>query len=333
MSRCTSVFGLALGLVVCAVIGVAPGFSPALAALRGGARAEAQPAGSALGKDVKVVVTVLGHGENLPRALTPEDVFVYQNGERRPVIDWKPIEANETGLDLAILVDDSLDSSVGNQWGDLKNFMRQLPPTTRVEVAYGMHGDATVVQSFTTGHDLAAKAIRLPLGRFNGAASIYMSLTDLLKHWPAGENRRAVLVISDGLDLYRGVADSQAPLNPDLQQAIDEAQRTSTAIYTLFANGAGLYRRNVYLLGNGQDSLAMLASATGGDSYFQGFETPLAFAPYLEKLSTQLGQQYVLTFRAQADNAPRFDRLRVTTEQPGVKVVAPERVFVPGPAS
>lgn len=313
MMKRTAFYGLAFGLAVCtALFGAAPG-------------------GSASGRDVRVVVTV--SGRNARKGLTPEDVFVYQNDQRRPVIDLKPVGASETGLDLAILVDDSLDSNVGIQRDDLKTFMRQLPATTRVEVAYGTHGDATVLQGFTTDHQRAAEAIRLPLGKFNGASSIYMSLMDLLKHWPASEHQRAVLVLSDGLDLYYGVTDSQAQLNPDLAQAIDQAQRADTPVYTLFANGAGLDRRNMFLLTNGQSCLAMLASATGGESYFQGFETPVAFAPYLEKLSSRLGRQYVLTFRAQAGNAPRFDRLRVTTEQPGMKLVAPERVFVPKPTS
>jgi len=309
---------LVLALVICTAATAWAGKSTGAAA-----------GNSASIKDVKVTVTLLVKKGTTQPSLTPEDLLVYQNGERRPVIGWQAAGARGAGLDLAILIDDSLVSSVADQWNDLRKFMSQLPPDTRLEVVYGTHGDATIAQPFTADRELAAKALRLPLGSINGASSIFMSLTDLLRHWPADQNRRAVLVVSDGLDLYYGVVDSQAPLDPDLTQAIDKAQKTDTAVYTLFANATGLYRRNLFLRSNGMDCLGLLAESTGGESYFQGFETPVSFAPFLGRLAERLGEQYVLTFRAAAGNAPRFDRLRVTTEQPGVTIRAPERVFVP----
>ena len=59
---------------------------------------------------VTVTVTVIPKQGN--RAdLTAQDVLVYQNQERRPVIDWKPADS-ASPLDLAILMDDSLASDV-----------------------------------------------------------------------------------------------------------------------------------------------------------------------------------------------------------------------------
>jgi len=73
----------------------------------------------------------------------------------------------------------------------------------------------------------------------------------------------------------------------------------------------------------------LLASETGGGAFFQGLETPVAFAPYLQQFEKSLGRQYVLTFEAQP-KASGYQALRVTTEQPDVKLVAPARVYVQG---
>ena len=48
----------------------------------------------------------------------------------------------------------------------------------------------------------------------------------------------------------------------------------------------------------GQSNLAQLTDGTGGESFFQGLQTPLAFAPYLTQLDTILKNQYFLTFSA-----------------------------------
>jgi len=278
----------------------------------------------------QVTVTVAGrHHSAAPVALTREDVLVYQANERRPVVDWRPAEANAAGLDLAMMVDDSSDDALSVQFSDLSHFLGSLPTTTRVAIVYGTHGDASVAREFTADHQKAAQALRLPLGRIDEGSSIYLAVADLAKHWPQGGGRRAVLLISDGIDLFRGVADSAAPLNPDLQEAIDEAQRAGVTVYTIFADGAGRLDGNSFLINNGQGCLSRLSFETGGESYFQGTQTPLAFSPYLQQLRTDLGRQYILTFRPLPSKEAGFQRLRVTTEQAGVEITAPDRVFVP----
>src|SRR5713101_604138 len=260
--------------------------------------------GRAQGKDaagadlVRVTVTVTSRDKSAPPALAKEDVMVRQDNERRPVIDWVPAQADRAGLDLALLIDDSLDVSLGSQLRDLTQFLRGLPATTRVGVFYSSHGSTSLRQDFTADHELAVKALRLPNGSINDGSSIYLSTADLLKRWPKNENRAAVLLISDGIDIFRGVSLSNAYQDMDLQTAIDQAQRNGVIVFTLFASGAARYRSNFYLIGNGQGCLSRLASETGGEAYFLGFQTPVAFRPFLEQATDRFDHQYVLTFRA-----------------------------------
>jgi hypothetical protein len=74
--------------------------------------------------------------------------------------------------------------------------------------------------------------------------------------------------------------------------------------------------------------LSRLTSETGGQSYLEGTLTPLAFAPYLTQFADDLGHQYELTFQPLPPPKIGYQPLRVTTEVPGVRLVAPTRIFI-----
>jgi hypothetical protein len=276
----------------------------------------------------QVTVTVHPRQPGANPVVSPDDVMVYENSQRRPVVSWVAAEAQSGPLDLTILMDDSLAAMVSLQFKDVTDFFPTLPAGTRVRVAYAAYGGNKVVQDFTSDYALASKALRIPVGSAMAGGSVYESVGDLLKKWPQDGARRALLVISDGIDINQGMVESEPTLNTELQHAIDLAQSINVPIYTIFARGAGSLDQNLFLLNNGQGCLQRLGSETGGQSYFQGSYTPLAFAPYLEQFSNDLGHQYLLTFRILPAPAAGYQRLHVTTEIPGFKLAAPDRVFI-----
>ncbi len=278
---------------------------------------------------IRVTVTVQGTKQNPHPVLTKEDVIVFQEKDRRPVLSWVAAKDDCAGLDFAILVDDSLDTSIGNQFGDLTEFIRSLPSTARVGIAYASFGRAKFVQNFTSDHEQAAKALRLPMGNINSGSSIFMAAGDLAGKWPANTNRHEVLLVSDGIDTFYGTFESQPGSNPSLQQAINKAQRYGVTFYAIYANGAAHLHRQFFLINNGQGCLTRLTYETGGEAYFQGFETPLAFKPFLQELSGHLGDQYVLTFGARLGKKSGYQRLRLNSEINGVEFLAPDRVYIP----
>jgi hypothetical protein len=169
----------------------------AVAIIVAGAQAQ-QPAGV----PVHVVVTVEAHkGKELP-VISREDVMVHEGRERDPVVDWVPAQGEHAALELMILLDDGSNTTLGTQLDDLRNFVSSQPDTTTVGVAYMRDGVAQVVQNLTSDHSLAAKALRLPLGIRGVNASPYLSLTDLVKRWPTSPARRAVIVVTDGVDRF-----------------------------------------------------------------------------------------------------------------------------------
>lgn len=278
---------------------------------------------------MRVTVTVEGSKQNPNPEIPAEEVIVYQEKDRRPVVEWVPAKGDRAALDLAILIDDSLDTgTVGQQLNDLAAFIRSMPSTTQVAVVYGSNGNAQVLQNFTTEHEAAAKALRLPFGIPN-ISSIFFAVADLVGRWPQSSARRAVLLVSNGIDLFYGASDSSPGLSPSLQQAVDQAQRAGVAFYTIYASGSGRRAHDFFLVSNGQGCLSRLADETGGEAYFQGFQTPISFQPYLQDMAKLLGEQYLLTFKAQLGKKGELQRLRLKTEQKGVELIAPERVYIP----
>src|SRR5260370_7688416 len=80
---------------------------------------------------VTVTVTAVGKKDAASRAVKREDVELYQGKERKQVADWRRGET----LFLAVLIDDSLRSSIANQWNDLRAFLMAHPPTTSIPLA------------------------------------------------------------------------------------------------------------------------------------------------------------------------------------------------------
>jgi hypothetical protein len=79
----------------------------------------------------------------------------------------------------------------------------------------------------------------------------------------------------------------------------------------------------------GQNYLSQVASETGGEAYFLGFETPVSFAPYLEDLNRRLNHQYLLVFLAKPGKKSELQPVRPRTEVPNAELVAASKVWVP----
>ncbi len=277
----------------------------------------------------QVTVTVRTHAAAPFPGLSPEDIRVYENNRSRPVVSWVAADANSKPLDLSVVVDDSVKATLSLQYHDLGNFLQDLPRGTRVRVAFAHFGGNQVVQGFTSDYRQAAAALRLPVGATEAGGSIFQSVSDLLAKWPQDGNRRVLLVISDGIDINQGFIESQPDLNTELQRAIDLAQKTEVPVYTIFARGPGALEQNLFLLNNGQSCLLRLATESGGQAFFQGTYTPLAFAPYLAQISNDLRHEYFLTFKPLQGLTAGYQNMRVSTEIPRVRLAAPARIFVP----
>jgi len=296
-----------------------------LAAMAFGSQTVQSRAPAASTVPVHMVVTAEArHGTDVP-VIKREDVTVNQGRERMQVTDWIPLEGEHAALQLFVLVDDASGATLGAQLEDLRRFILSQPPSTAIGVGYMRDGTVDILQNLTDDHALAAKALRLPLGTAGALASPYLSIGDLIKRWPESPVRREILMISDGIDRFGGVG----PANPYVDTAIEQAQRAGVIIYAIYATGTGHFGHTQWRFFWGQNYLSQVASETGGEAYFLGYDTPVSFSPYLDDLTRRLTHQYLLMFLAKPGKKPGLQPVKVGTEVPNAELVAADRVYVP----
>jgi hypothetical protein len=271
---------------------------------------------------VVMTVTATAKKDAEPPALSKNDVDLYKGKERIQIADFKRGET----LYLAVLIDDSLRSSIANQWSDLRAFLMAQPQTTYVAVAYARNGIAMVAQDFTTDHALAAKALRLPLGDIGAATSPYLSVQDWIKRWPVSGQRSSIILLSSGIDYFRG---GPATLDPDLDTTVARAQKQNINVWTIYARDAGRGGRGSFRAFNWQSNLDRLSQQTGAESYSLGLEAPVDLKPYFDRIQMNLNNQYLLAFVGDGGQKGKYESVKVTSEVQKVGFLTPSEVFVP----
>jgi hypothetical protein len=271
---------------------------------------------------VTMTVTAVGKKETQPPPLTKDDVQLFQGKEKVQVADWKRGDA----LFLAVLIDDSLQSAVASQWGDLQAFFMAQPENTYIAVAYGRNGVAMVAQDFTKDHALAAKALRMPSGSAGAFTSPYLAVQDWVKRWPDSGERKSIMLFSSGIDYFRGSFD---PVDPDLDGTISRAQKQNINIWTIYVPDAGHVGNRSFRVFNAQSNLSRLSEETGAESYYLGSGMPVTLKPYFDEIQMHLNNQYLLSFVGNGGKKGKFERVRVVTEVPNVEFLTPSEVFLP----
>jgi hypothetical protein len=259
-----------------------------------------------------ITVTAIGKKDAPPPPVSKDALQLTVNKERKQIAGW------EKGgpLTLAILIDDSLDTDAAGQWNDLKQFIMAQPPDTQVAVAYVDNSSAMIAQDFTADHALAAKALRIPRGRLGIGSSPYLAVIDWLKRWPETGDRRSLLLVSSGIDYLRG---GWTPFYPDVDTAIERAQRGNVNLWSIYYPGLGHRSRSFALANLGQNNLTKMTDETGGETYYLGTSAPVSIKPYLDEIQYHLNNQYLLTFAGDGGSKGKLVRLQLKTELPEVE--------------
>lgn len=257
--------------------------------------------------------------------LQVDRLIVKENGQEQTILSIR--SRTDVPMSLAILIQEDLSSDFNLQLKDIKRFVEGLPRGTRVMVAYLRAGSLDIRQKFTEDLTRAAQSFRIISSDPNTAPrSPYDGVLDTLKRFDAlPTGRRAILFISDGLDLTNGALGSSPGQNSMLQSAILNAQRRSVAVFSVYANTAFDSRASVTLL-NGQASLQTLADETGGRAFIQGTRTPINFEPILKQLNMLIGRQFLLSYLS-PNMKKAYYKVEVTSTNPEVKIEHPKGYY------
>jgi len=262
-------------------------------------------------------------GEKSPR-VEANDLIVTGGNAPAPVVRLERLSGDLASMQLFIFLDDSTrSSSLSTHFDELKAFIESLPPTTEVAIGYMQTGTFALQQAFTTDHEKAAGSLRLPLAMPGENGSPYFALSDLVKRWPSKEpvRRRAVLMLTDGIDRYYG---PQTIDDPYVDNAIRSAVKDGVMVYSIYVRGAGLYGRNDWVTNMGQSHLIQVTEQTGGYAYFEAYTDPVTIAPFLYDLQERLENQYAVTIEASVKG---LQSIKLRSAVPGLKLSGPTRVY------
>jgi hypothetical protein len=260
-----------------------------------------------------------------PVQLDPTKMKVQVNGHETQLTGLSRIRPSTA--QVAILIDDGLRSSFGNQVSDMQKFIVGLPPGVQVLVGYMRNGEVDAPQGFSADHDAVAEQVRIPISAPGISASPYFCLSEFAKKWPSGsQGPRFVLMLTNGVDPYNGSTSLSNQDSPYVQVAQEDAQRAGIAVYAIAYSDAGMRGGSVSF--SGQSYLNQVAEATGGRSLWNGNGSPVSLGPFLAQFKSAIAESYTATFMASTNHEKRdtLERLKITTTQPQLRLHAPEGV-------
>jgi hypothetical protein len=324
--KSTGKHSAAWGAILALAIGMTAATGPASAQQQ--QQQQQQQADPSSDVPVHMVVTVEPrHGAQAP-ALSADDVKVFARNTESKVTGWVPLQGDRAGLQLFILIDDSTRTRFASQFSDIKAFIEAQPVSTAIGVGYMRNGTVMVAQNLTNDHSLAAKSLRLPIGG-GASSSPYLSLSDLMKKWPASEDRREILMFTSGNDPLGAGFSNDPYSNPYLQTALDHAQQGGFIVYSIYSGGGGGFSgRGGFRTTLNQSGLDLISQKTGGQAYYLGFGAPVDITPYLRDVSNRLKNQYGLTFLAKSTKKPALEPVKLRTETPNTSLISAENGFV-----
>lgn len=282
---------------------------------------------AAPGSAQMVITAIPAKGATPPAALDRDDITVTLAKAPARVIGLQRLAGPLANMQLFVLLDDSTPAStLGIQIPQLKAFIEALPPGAQVAVGYMRNGTFGQVQGFTTDHQKAAQAVRLPFAEAGINGSPYFALSDLAKHWPSKEatGRRVILTLTDGVDRYYNNAEED---DPYVDAAVRDALKNGIVVYSIYLRDAGLYDRGGRAILFAQSRLEQVSEETGGYAYSQELTNPVSVSPFLDNLQNRLDHQYQVTIEAL--NVKGVRPVKVRSEVPGLKIEGPTRVYVP----
>jgi hypothetical protein len=263
--------------------------------------------------------------------LNASNVSVYQDRAPVPVTEWLPLQGDHAALELFILLEDSPGTSYGTQLDDLRSFIMAQPLTTKVGIAYMETGGPKVLQNLTTDHAAASSALRVSLSRLARPASPYEALGQLIDRWPAGNDRRAILMISNGRDTTFG-DESEITNNRFVDSAIGKAQRAGVVVSAIATDRQPIAETDDIVEENIRSSkiyLSRVTEETGGKLYYYPSAAPPSFAPYLNDSIERLNRQYLVTFLVRPGKHGSLQAIKMKANVPQAELVSANKVYVP----
>jgi VWFA-related protein len=294
--------------------------------------------------EVLLPVTVRDADGRLVPDLTREDFRIFEDGQEQPLRD---LALRQVPVDVVLMIDAS--SSVAAMLDDFRraveDFAARLAPEDRISLIK-FDDRIELLQDWTRSRTQLRRALRRitpgVFTRFNDA--LYLASRE---HFRKGQNRHAIVVLSDGIDsgrgqatlevALRGLLESQAAVYVISNTRIERARKKSE-LDTLLAGPDSTVRFNELRIGDlreglrvldlSEQNLGQLARATGGRLYTpESFE---ALDDIYREVAEELRNQYALYYTPlNTTRDGRFRRTIVETSGRGYQVTSRVGYYAP----
>lgn len=276
--------------------------------------------------EVLLPVTVRDASGALVTDLARKDFRVFEDGREQPLSD---LSLRRVPVDVALLVDAS--SSVAESFEDFRRaaeeFAARLEPEDRFCLVK-FDDRVELLLDWTSSRLQLRRALgRLSTGvftRFNDALAL-----SAREQFRKGERRRALVVLSDGIDSNRGATTADAALRALLESQVTvyvisnteiERGRKSAELDSMLSGGDSAVRFNQLRIGDlreglrvldvSEQNLSTLTRSTGGRLY-----RPASFSALgglYKEIADELRHQYALYYTpTNAARDGRFRRVKV----------------------
>ena len=295
--------------------------------------------------EVMLPVTVRDANGSLVSELTRNDFRVYEDGTQQPLSD---LALRQVPVDVVLMVDAS--SSVANNLDDFRRaaegFATKLAADDRISLIK-FDDRVELLQDWTKSRFQLRRALaRVEPGmftRFNDA----LLLAAREQFAGATKSRRAVIVLTDGIDSGRGASNLETAFQALLRSQVtvyvvsntEISRSTKRAELDSLMNGSDSIarfnqlrvddlREGLRVLDQSEQNLAQLTAATGGRLYkpasFDALDS--TYAEVADELRHQYGLYYTPLNR---DKDGGFRRVRVETVNPAYKTQTRIGYFAP----
>ncbi|HZE69133.1 MAG TPA: VWA domain-containing protein [Pyrinomonadaceae bacterium] len=294
--------------------------------------------------EVMLPVTVRDQGGRLITELTRNDFRVFEDGREQPLSD---LALRQVPVDVVLMVDAS--SSVATNLDDFRRaaegFAARLAPEDRISLIK-FDDRVELLQDWTKSRFQLHRALaRLEPGmftRFNDA--LMLACRD---QFGTSTSRRAVIVLTDGIDSGRGSTTLEGALqsllkaqasvyvvsNTEISRAtkrseLDQLMGGSDSAVRFNQLRIDDLREGLRVLDRSEQNLEQLTEATGGRLYKPNSFSDLAstYAEVAEELRHQFGLYYTPLNKARDGS---FRRVRVETTRPSYKATTRVGYFAP----
>jgi Ca-activated chloride channel homolog len=249
---------------------------------------------------VPVTAVVRDSRNRLVRDLTRDDFVVLEDGVPRRIVDFR--SSDQSPISIALLLDTSGSMRDANQQQAASVIGALLQAMDTKDEAALFTFDRNLRQETPFTNDAGVIQAALEKTVMWGQTSLYDAVGDAAKRLSEQPSqRRAVLVITDGLDTSSS------------RTAADVSGIASSVDVPVYVAAVAQRRR---WFGGGNEHLTNLARWTGGEQV--NAATPEQTAAAVELLLSELRQQYFLAI--DASTKPGWHRLEVRVKKKGLSV-------------